>query len=85
MGQNGEKNVALELLTEEKIEISGFGGIRERVLVMDPRQFGHYVREECWPGFGACVYLANAWFLPGGSTGLHSHEQIDIVSVMTRG
>jgi hypothetical protein len=56
MGQNGEKNVALELLTEEKIEISGFGGIRERVLVMDPRQFGHYVREECWPGFGACVY-----------------------------
>ncbi|UXD88457.1 pirin family protein [Thalassolituus hydrocarboniclasticus] len=77
--------MALELLAEEQVEISGFGGIRERVLVMDPRQFGHHVREECWPGFGACVYLANAWFLPGGSTGLHSHEQIDIVSVMTRG
>ncbi|MCD8522159.1 MAG: hypothetical protein LRY66_15455 [Saccharospirillaceae bacterium] len=45
---NGEQGVALEVLAEEQIEISGFGGIRERVLVMDPRRFGHHVREECW-------------------------------------
>ncbi len=77
--------MVLEVLAEEQIDISGFGGIRERVLVMDPRLFGHHVREECWPGFGDCVYLANAWFLPGGSTGLHSHEKIDIVSLMTHG
>ncbi len=73
------------VLPESGIDISGFGGIRERVLVMDERMFGHRVREECWPGLAGCVYLANAWFLAGGSTGLHQHQRVDIVSVITRG
>ena len=77
--------MSLTVLPESGIDISGFGGIRERVLVMDPRLFGHRVREECWPGLAGCVYLANAWFLAGGSTGLHQHQRVDIVSVITQG
>lgn len=75
----------MRILTEDQVDISGFASIRERVLIQDRRYFSHAVPDECWGAFGPLVYLANAWILPRGSTGLHHHSQVDIVSVLPRG
>ncbi len=69
----------------ERFPISGFAGIRERVLIQDRQYFAQLLPEEPLNGFGPLVYLASAWFLPKGSTGLHHHQQVDIVSVLPRG
>lgn len=73
------------LLTENQVPISGFASIRERVLIQDRQYFSHLVADECWDAFGPLVYLANAWLLPRGSTGLHYHSKVDIVSILPRG
>lgn len=73
------------VLNYESMDISGFAGIRERVLVMDRDYFSHHVADEVRDGFGACVYLAHAYFTPGGSTGLHYHKNVDIISIFTKG
>ncbi|NVK37777.1 MAG: pirin family protein [Gammaproteobacteria bacterium] len=73
------------VLNYESIDISGFAGIRERVLVMDRNYFSRHVADEVRDGFGACVYLAHAYFTPGGSTGLHYHKDVDIISIFTKG
>lgn len=75
----------MRILTNDTIDISGFASIRERVFIQDRRYFSHAVPDACWDAFGPLVYLANAWFLPHGSTGLHHHSQVDIVSVLPRG
>ena len=76
----------MKIVNEEAFEISGFGGVRERVLLLDRATFGAgRVPDECFDAFGGCVYLANAWFLPGGETGMHHHDGMDIVSVIPRG
>lgn len=75
----------MNILNEDDIAITGFASIRERVLLQDRRYFRHQIPDECRDGFGACVYLANAWFSPGGSTGLHHHRGVDILSLVPRG
>ena len=75
----------MNILNEEQMDIFGFSGVRERVLLLDRQTFTHLIPDECWDGFGNCVYLANAWFVPGGSTGMHHHAGMDIVSVIPRG
>lgn len=75
----------MRIVNEEQMDISGFGGVRERVLLLDRNTFSQRIPDECWDGFGHCVYLANAWFLPGGETGMHYHDGMDIVSVIPRG
>jgi len=75
----------LKSLHYDDLDIVGFAGVRERILVMDSRQFGYHRREECWEGVGQLTYLAHAYLKPGGSTGKHLHEGIDIVSIGTRG
>lgn len=75
----------MRTLNYSSVDISGFAGIRERVLVRDRGHFGHSQVDEVRDGFGACVYLAHAYFTPGGSTGLHHHQDVDIVSIFTRG
>lgn len=67
------------------LAITGFAGIRERVLVSDRRYFSHAVEDEVFDGFGQCVYLAHAYFTPNGSTGLHYHSDVDIISIFTKG
>ncbi len=73
------------VLNYASIDISGFAGIRERVLVMDRQYFSHHVADEVRDGFGDCVYLAHAYFTPKGSTGLHYHKDVDIISIFTKG
>lgn len=75
----------MHILDENTVAISGFASIRERVLLQDRGFFRHAVPDECFDGFGPCVYFANAWFSPGGSTGLHHHQGVDIVSLIPRG
>ena len=75
----------MKILNYDDVDIVGFAGVRERILVMDSRQFGYHRREECWEGVGPLTYLAHAYFKPGGSTGKHFHEGVDIVSIVTRG
>ena len=75
----------MKSLHYDDLDIVGFAGVRERILVMDSRQFGYRRREECWEGVGPLTYLAHAYFKPGGSTGKHFHEGVDIVSILTRG
>ena len=75
----------MDTLHYDDLDIVGFAGIRERILVMDSRVFGYRRREECWEGVGPLTYLAHAYFKAGGSTGLHHHDSVDILSIVTRG
>ncbi|WP_430460265.1 pirin family protein [Thalassolituus sp. LLYu03] len=75
----------MHLLHEDQIDISGFASVRERVLLLDRHFFKQVIPDDCFDGLGGCVYLANAWFSPHGSTGLHHHRGLDIVSLIPRG
>lgn len=70
----------MHILHEADIDISGFAGVRERHYVMDQRRFGDYRSDGASDGLGALVYLADAHMRPGGSTGRHSHQRINIVT-----
>lgn len=74
----------MKYINYEDFDITGFAGIRERILVMDHKTFKKPL-EGTWSGFAGLQYLAHAYFKPGSSTGLHHHENVDIISVITRG
>lgn len=75
----------MQVITAQDIDIDGFAGLRERHYVMDSRVFGDHRKAEAAEGLGALVYLADAHFLRYGSTGRHSHRQIDIVTLVMGG
>lgn len=75
----------MHVLHYDQLDITGFAGIRERVLVSDRQYFKRTAPDEVRDGFGACVYLAHAYFTAHGATGLHHHEAVDIVSLFTKG
>ncbi len=74
----------LNTLHYDDVDITGFAGVREMILVMDPAVFTRRP-DFVWPGYGQLTYLAHAYFRPLSSTGRHYHEGIDIVSIVTRG
>ena len=63
----------------------GFAGLRETRLVMSPRIFRGQQEAGTSPGIGRFVYLADASFLPHGDTRMHSHREIDVISIMVEG
>ena len=73
------------VLHREDLPRTGFAGVREHRLVMDPRVFGDRAAQFAWPGIGQLVYLADARFVPNGSTGMHPHHEVDVISVMVEG
>lgn len=75
----------MRVLHEGQVGITGFASIRERVLLQSREFFRHQPSDESFAGFGSLLYLANAWFLPNGATGLHHHAGVDIVSIIPRG
>lgn len=75
----------MQLVTRHDLDLGGFAGLRERIYVMDPRRFGDHTTPGSREGFEQLVYLADAIFLPRGSTGAHDHQQVDIISVLVRG
>jgi len=75
----------MDILHRDDLPRGGFAGLREHRLVTDERLFGDHQSSGAWNGLGNFVYLADARFLPTGETGLHTHKEIDVISVMVEG
>ena len=75
----------MEILHRDDLPLGGFAGLREHRLVMGSKIYGDSREPGTWDGIGRFVYLADARFLPKGETRLHSHREIDVISVMVEG
>ncbi|VAW55506.1 Pirin [hydrothermal vent metagenome] len=76
----------MEILKRDSLIEGGFAGLKEFRLVKAPTLFGSQEnRDGSWPGIGNFVYLADARFMPHGETNMHSHHEIDVISVMVDG
>lgn len=75
----------MEILHRDDLPLGGFAGLREHRLVMGSKVYGDHREPGTWDGIGDFVYLADARFLPKGETRLHSHREIDVISVMVEG
>lgn len=76
----------IEILKRDSLHEGGFAGLKERRLVKDPKVFGlDENRDGSWPGLENFVYLADARFMPHGETHMHSHHELDVISVMVEG
>lgn len=72
----------MTILHKENLQLGGFAGLKEHRLVVDKRVGG---RDDTWDGIGNFVYLADAYFDPFGDTKMHSHSEIDIISIVLEG
>jgi len=72
----------MEILHRDDLVRGGFAGLKETRLIRDKSING---TDENWDGLGNFVYLADAQYLPHGETHMHSHKEIDIVTVMLEG
>ncbi len=77
--------MSVEILHRDDLLRGGFAGLKEHRMVMDPKAFGPHVNPGTWSGIGSFVYLADARFDPHGETRMHSHREIDVISVMVEG
>ena len=75
----------MDVIHRDDLHRGGFAGLRETRMVMDERVFKGHSESGTWNGIGNFVYLADAKFLPNGETKLHSHREIDVISVMVEG
>jgi redox-sensitive bicupin YhaK (pirin superfamily) len=75
----------MEILHRDDLTLGGFAGLREHRLVMGSKAWGDRREPGTWEGIGNFVYLADARFLPGGETRMHSHREVDVISVMVDG
>ncbi len=76
----------MEILKRDSLHEGGFAGLKEHRLVKEPKLFGPLENNDgSWPGIGNFVYLADARFMPHGETRMHSHHEIDVISVMVEG
>ena len=72
----------MQVLTYNDLPQGGFAGLLERQFVTDKRVFGTRKHPVTQDGIGNFVYLADANFIGNGSTGMHGHKEIDVISVM---
>jgi redox-sensitive bicupin YhaK (pirin superfamily) len=75
----------VKVLYRDKIPVSRFAGVRENRLVTDARAFASDTPANSWAGIGNLVYLADARLAPQGETRMHSHRDIDVITVMVEG
>jgi len=76
----------MKILKRDSLREGGFAGLKEHRLVKEPKLFGQQENNDgSWPGLGNFVYLADARFMPHGETRMHSHHEIDVISVMVDG
>lgn len=75
----------MQVLSKNTLKLGGFAGLREHRIVTDSRLFGQHKSPVTSEGLGNFVYLADAQFNPRGETGMHSHLEIDVISVMIEG
>ncbi|MDT8386860.1 MAG: pirin family protein [Thiogranum sp.] len=74
----------MEILQRSRLPRTSFAGVREHRLVTDSRQFGEQTSQS-WNGLADFVYLADARLVPGGETGMHAHQDIDVITLMVEG
>ena len=75
----------MKILSRDALKLGGFAGIAEHRLVTDSRIFGEHKEPETFEGLGNMVYLADAQYKPFGSSGMHSHSEIDVISIIIDG
>ena len=76
----------MEFLKRDSLNEGGFAGLKEHRLIKDPEIFGPQGNYDgSWPGLENFVYLADARFMPHGETRMHSHHEIDVISLMVDG
>lgn len=76
----------MEILKRDSLKEGGFAGLKEHRLIKDPELFGPQENNDgSWPGLENFVYLADARFMPHGETRMHSHHEIDVISLMVEG
>jgi len=75
----------MKIIKRNNLRRGGFAGLRETRLVMSPRVFRRQREAGTSAGLGRFVYLADASFLPNGDTRMHSHREIDVISIMVTG
>jgi len=75
----------MKVIKRNALRRGGFAGLRETRMVMSPRLFRDQQEAGTFAGIGRLVYLADASFLPHGDTRIHSHHEIDVISVMVEG
>lgn len=73
----------MKILQRDSLTRGGFAGLRETRLVVD--KIGMNAKPDVQKGIGNFVYLADARYLPHGETKMHSHREIDIVTVLLEG
>jgi len=74
--------MSIQILHRDDLPLGGFAGLKEHRLVVDQRIGGG---NDTWDGFGHFVYLADARYQPNGETNMHSHKEIDVISVIVEG
>lgn len=75
----------MKILSRGTLPFGGFAGIKEHRLVTDTRLFGKRKKPETFEGFGNMVYIADAQYDPKGQSGMHSHSEVDVISVVIKG
>lgn len=75
----------MKILNRSETERTGFAGIRENRIVTDSRIFGSRKKPEASEGYGQFIYLADANYEPSGESGMHPHEEVDIITVILKG
>jgi redox-sensitive bicupin YhaK (pirin superfamily) len=75
----------MKILHRDDLKLGGFAGLKEHRLVMDNSAFSGRSNPGTWQGIGRFIYLADAQFNPLGDTTMHSHKEVDVISVMVKG
>jgi len=75
----------MKIIKRNKLRRGGFAGLRETRMVMSPWVFRGQLEAGTSAGIGKFVYLADASFLPLGDTRMHTHHEIDVISIMVAG
>ncbi len=76
---------SVSILHRDDLPLGGFAGLKEHRLVMGSKVFGQEANPDTLSGIGNFVYLADARFKPKGETTMHSHKEVDVISVMVAG
>lgn len=71
-----------KILQRDTLPLDGFEGIKEHRLIVDRKIGGG---SDTWDGLGNFVYLADARYNPKGESKMHSHKEIDVISVIVEG
>jgi len=76
----------MEIIKRDNLVEGGFAGLKEHRLIKYSKIFGSQQNNDgSGPGLENFVYLADAHFMPHGETRMHSHHEIDVITLMVDG